>query len=194
MRRVFDLLDKVIDNPATVLLTGETGTGKTLLARHIHLRGPRQDKPFIEQNCGTLPETLLESELFGHKRGAFTGAVQDRKGLFEAVDGGTLLLDEISEMSPTLQVKLLQVLQDGRFRRVGESEYRRADVRVIAATNRDLSSRNRKRPIPERSVLPAQRFPPPCPAATGANRRHSPAGGALPAEIPSQVQQPSHRF
>lgn len=140
MRHVFDLLDKVIDNAATVLLTGETGTGKTLLARHIHLRGPRQDKPFIEQNCGTLPETLLESELFGHKRGAFTGAVQDRKGLFETVDGGTLLLDEVSEMSPALQVKLLQILQDGRFRRVGENEYRRADVRVIAATNRDLQA------------------------------------------------------
>jgi len=140
MRRVFNRLDKVIDNSATVLLTGETGTGKTLLAHHIHSRGPRKDKLFIEQNCGTLPEALLESELFGHKRGAFTGAVQDRKGLFEAVDGGTLLLDEISEMSPTLQVKLLQVLQDGSFRRVGESQYRQVDVRVIAATNRDLST------------------------------------------------------
>ncbi len=140
MRRVFDLLDKVIDNSATVLLTGETGTGKTLLAHHIHSRGPRKDQLFIEQNCGTLPEALLESELFGHKRGAFTGAVQDRKGLFEAVDGGTLLLDEVSEMSPALQVKLLQVLQDGSFRRVGESQYRQVDVRVIAATNQDLQA------------------------------------------------------
>ncbi|QQS53077.1 MAG: sigma-54-dependent Fis family transcriptional regulator [Candidatus Competibacteraceae bacterium] len=138
MQRVFDLLDKVTDNPATVLLTGETGTGKTLLAHYIHSHGPRKDQLFIEQNCGTLPEALLESELFGHKRGAFTGAVQDRKGLFETVDGGTLLLDEISEMSPTLQVKLLQVLQDGSFRRVGESQYRQVDVRVIAASNMDL--------------------------------------------------------
>ncbi|MBE2295272.1 MAG: sigma-54-dependent Fis family transcriptional regulator, partial [Phycisphaerales bacterium] len=138
MRRVFDLVDKVVDNSATVLLTGETGTGKTLLARYIHKHGPRKDKLFIEQNCGALPEALLESELFGHKRGAFTGAIQDHKGLFEVADGGTLLLDEISEMSPTLQVKLLQILQDGQFRRLGENQYRRVDVRVIAATNREM--------------------------------------------------------
>lgn len=138
MRRVFDLVDKVIDNSTTVLLTGETGTGKTLLARYIHRHGPRKNKLFIEQNCGALPEALLESELFGHKRGAFTGAIQDHKGLFEVADGGTLLLDEISEMSPTLQVKLLQILQDGQFRRLGENQYRRVDVRVIAATNREM--------------------------------------------------------
>ncbi len=138
MQRVFQLVNRVLDNSVTVLLTGETGTGKTLLACYIHHYGPRKDKLFVEQNCGTLPEALLESELFGHKRGAFTGAVQDRKGLFEVADGGTLFLDEISEMSPALQVKILQVLQEGRFRRVGENEYRQADVRIIAATNRDL--------------------------------------------------------
>ncbi len=140
MQRIFDLVSKVIDSATTVLLTGETGTGKTLLARHIHYHGPRKNKLFIEQNCGTLPDNLLESELFGHKRGAFTGAVQDRKGLFEVADGGTLFLDEISEMSPALQVKLLQILQEGRFRRVGENEYRQADVRIIAATNKDLQT------------------------------------------------------
>lgn len=140
MRRVFELRDRVVATPVTVLLTGETGTGKTMLARHIHYRGPRQHRLFIEQNCGTLPEDLLESELFGHRRGAFTGAVQDRKGLFEIADGGTLFLDEVSEMSPMLQVKLLQVLQEGRFRRVGDNEYRQVDVRIIAATNHDLSS------------------------------------------------------
>ena len=138
MQRVFDLVNRVLDNSVTILLTGETGTGKTLLACYIHHHGLRRDKLFIEQNCGTLPETLLESELFGHKRGAFTGAIQDRKGLFEVADGGTLFLDEISEMSPALQVKMLQVLQEGRFRRVGENEYRKADVRIIAATNKDL--------------------------------------------------------
>lgn len=138
IQRVLDQVHKVIDHPVTVLLTGETGTGKTLLARYIHYHGPRKNKLFIEQNCGTLPEDLLESELFGHKRGAFTGATHDRKGLFESANGGTLFLDEISEMSPALQVKLLQVLQEGKFRRVGENEYQQSDVKIIAATNRNL--------------------------------------------------------
>lgn len=138
MQHVFELVSKVIDSSAAVLLTGETGTGKTLLARYIHYHGPRKDKLFLEQNCGALTESLLESELFGHKRGAFTGAVKDHKGLFEAADGGTVFLDEISEMSPLLQVKLLQVLQEGRFRRVGDTVYRQVDVRIISATNKNL--------------------------------------------------------
>ena len=138
MRRVFDLVGKIIGNSVTVLLTGETGTGKTLLARYIHERGPRKDKLFVEQNCGALPEMLLESELFGHKRGAFTGAFQERKGLFEVANGGTVFLDEISEMSPALQVKLLQILQEGRFRQVGDNTYKQVDVRIISATNKDL--------------------------------------------------------
>ena len=132
-------MNKVIDNSVTVLLTGETGTGKTLLARYIHHHGPRKGKLFVEQNCGTLPENLLESELFGHKRGAFTGAIRDQKGWFEAAEGGvTIFLDEIGEMSPALQVKFLQVLQEGQFRRIGDTTYRKVDVRIIAATNRDL--------------------------------------------------------
>lgn len=141
MRTVLERVDKVTGYPTSVLLTGETGTGKTLLARYIHYNSPRKNRLFIEQNCGTLPENLLESELFGHKRGAFTGAIQDRKGLIETANGGTLFLDEISEMSQELQVKFLQVLQEeGKFRRVGESEYRKADVRIIAATNKNLQS------------------------------------------------------
>ena len=148
MQRVFESVRKVIEHSVTVLLTGETGTGKTLLARYIHYNGPRREKLFIEQNCGTIPEELLESELFGHKRGAFTGASHNRKGLFEIANGGTIFLDEISEMSPSLQIKLLQVLNDGQFRRVGENEVQQVDVRIIAATNKDLPaeiSKNRFR-------------------------------------------------
>lgn len=140
MRRVFDLVGKIIGNSVAVLLTGETGTGKTLLARYIHEHGPRKDKLFVEQNCGALPEMLLESELFGHKRGAFTSAFQERKGLFEVANGGTVFLDEISEMSPALQVKLLQALQEGRFRQVGDNAYKQVDVRIISATNKDLKT------------------------------------------------------
>lgn len=144
MRRVFDLVTKVVNTPVTVLLTGETGTGKTLLARYIHHHGPRKDNLFVEQNCGVLQEGLLESELFGHKRGSFTGAVQDKKGLFEVADGGTIFLDEISEMSPLLQVKLLQVLQEGQFRRIGENISRQTDVRIISATNKNLDAEIKK--------------------------------------------------
>jgi transcriptional regulator with PAS, ATPase and Fis domain len=125
-------------------LTGETGTGKSLLAHYIHAHSPRKDKLFIVQNCGALPEALFESEIFGHKRGAFTGAMADKKGLFEVADGGTLFLDEVSEMSPTMQVKFLQVLQEGKFRRVGDSTYRAVDVRIIAATNKELEAEVKK--------------------------------------------------
>ena len=138
MQKVFDVTRKVAQTDATVLLTGETGTGKDLLARAIHYSGPRRDKKFVAQNCGALPETLLESELFGHKRGAFTGAHVDKKGLFEVADGGTIFLDEIGETEPGMQVRLLRVLQDGEIRPLGSADTRKVDVRVIAATNRDL--------------------------------------------------------
>jgi two-component system, NtrC family, response regulator HupR/HoxA len=144
MKRVLELVQKVIDTPVTVLLTGETGTGKSLLAHYIHAHSPRKDKLFIVQNCGALPEALFESEIFGHKRGAFTGAMADKKGLFEVADGGTLFLDEVSEMSPTMQVKFLQVLQEGKFRRVGDNAYRAVNVRIIAATNKDLEAEMKK--------------------------------------------------
>jgi transcriptional regulator with PAS, ATPase and Fis domain len=134
------LARKVLDGETTVLLLGETGTGKELFARLIHDNGPRQARPFVAQNCGALPESLLESELFGHARGAFTGATAERKGLFEEADGGTIFLDEVGEMSPAVQLRLLRVLQEGEVRRVGASGVRRVDCRVIAATNADLEA------------------------------------------------------
>ncbi len=141
MQKIFDVTEKVAQTDATVLLTGETGTGKDLLARAIHYSGGRKDGKFVAQNCGALPDTLLESELFGHKRGAFTGAHADKKGLFEMADGGTIFLDEVGETEPGMQVRLLRVLQDGEIRPLGSSETRKVDVRVLAATNRDLKKR-----------------------------------------------------
>jgi len=138
MNRVFEVMEKVAQTDATVLISGETGTGKDLVARAIHYAGTRRDRRFVAQNCGALPDTLLESELFGHKRGAFTGAHADKKGLFEIADGGTIFLDEIGETEPGMQVRLLRVLQDGEIRPLGSSETRKVDVRIIAATNRDL--------------------------------------------------------
>ncbi|MGB3212725.1 MAG: sigma 54-interacting transcriptional regulator [Desulforhopalus sp.] len=144
MLRLFELMEKVLDTATTVLIQGETGTGKELIAKVIHYNGPLQDKPFVAENCAALPENLLESELFGHVRGAFTGAISNKKGLFEIADGGTIFLDEIGEMSPLMQVKLLRVLQEGEFRPVGGSKNLQVKVRVIAATNKDLSEEIKK--------------------------------------------------
>jgi two-component system response regulator HydG len=138
MRELMNAIDQVARNDATVLIEGESGTGKELIARYIHHKGLRSAGPFVAVNCGALPENLLESELFGHIKGSFTGAVADRRGLFEAADGGTLLLDEISETGSSFQVKLLRVLEDGRVRRVGGTSERRVNVRIIASTNRDI--------------------------------------------------------
>ncbi|MFH0793030.1 MAG: sigma-54 dependent transcriptional regulator, partial [bacterium] len=138
MEEVLGRVRKVAGSNASVLLRGESGTGKEILARAIHLASSRRTKPLIKVNCGAIPETLLESELFGHVKGAFTGAVETRKGLFQAANGGTIFLDEIGDISPGLQIKLLRVLQEGEFQRVGDAETVKVDVRLITATNKNL--------------------------------------------------------
>ncbi len=146
--RVFDLIRKVAGSDSTVLIMGETGTGKELIANAIHYNSARRDGPLITVNCGAIPEGLLESELFGHERGAFTNAVRSCMGRFEQAHGGTIFLDEISEMSPDLQVKILRVLQDHSFQHITGVKNIHVDIRVIAATNHDLEdmvARNRFR-------------------------------------------------
>jgi len=140
MQEVFSLIDKIADTDSTVLLTGESGTGKELVAKIIHYKSSRSEKNFVPINCGAIPKDLLESELFGHEKGAFTGAISTRIGRFELANGGTLFLDEVGELAPELQVKLLRVLQEKEFERVGGMKTIKVDVRIIAATNRDLES------------------------------------------------------
>ena len=138
MQDVYEMIHRVVDSNATVLLRGESGTGKTLVAKALHYNGKRKDKPFVVVNCSALPETLLESELFGHERGAFTGANERKIGRFEQAEGGTLFLDEIGEISNSVQVKLLHVVQERNFQRLGSTKLISCDVRLVAATNRDL--------------------------------------------------------
>ena len=140
LQAIFDVVKRAAPTRATVLLLGESGTGKELVAQAIHQESPRRDKPFVKVNCAALSETLLESELFGHERGSFTGAVGRREGRFELADGGTLFLDEIGDIAPSVQVKLLRVLQQREFERVGGTQTLKVDVRVVAATNRDLAA------------------------------------------------------
>ena len=138
MRDLFEMINRLLDTDATVLIQGESGTGKELVARAIHYNGHRKNKPFMALFCGSLPDALLESELFGHKKGAFTGANVDKPGLFEVADGGTLFLDEVGDLSPALQTALLRVLQEGEIKRVGETTVRKVDVRIISASNKVL--------------------------------------------------------
>ncbi|HEY1813769.1 MAG TPA: sigma 54-interacting transcriptional regulator [Kofleriaceae bacterium] len=138
MQELYSVIERVAPSSSTVLIQGENGTGKELVARAIHQRSSRRDQEFVVANCSAFNDNLLDSELFGHKRGAFTGAVADKVGLFETADLGTFFLDEIADMSPALQVKVLRVLQEGTFNRVGDTEMRTVDVRILAATNRDL--------------------------------------------------------
>ncbi|MDY6909890.1 MAG: sigma-54 dependent transcriptional regulator [Thermodesulfobacteriota bacterium] len=140
MRRVYELIERVAKTSSNVLITGESGTGKELVAKAIHRQSPRHDRPFVAVNCGGVPESLIESELFGFKRGAFTGAAATHKGLVEAAQGGTLFLDEIGELSPTLQVKLLRLVQEKTVRMIGDTDDIPVDVRIVSATNRDLEA------------------------------------------------------
>ncbi len=139
MQQLFDMIALVAESQATVLIQGESGTGKELAAKTIHRLSARRDKPFVVVDCGSLPETLLESELFGHMKGSFTGATANKRGLFEEADGGTIFLDEIADTTPTFQAKLLRVLQEGEVKRVGSNQPIKVDVRVVSATNKDLS-------------------------------------------------------
>ena len=144
MQGIFRLIEKVADSDSTVIISGETGTGKGLVAKAIHENSHRDKKPLIQINCGAIPENLLESELFGHIRGAFTGATSDKPGKFERANGGTVFLDEIGDMSPDLQVKVLKVLEEGEFERVGGTKTIKVDVRIIAATHRNLEEEVQK--------------------------------------------------
>ena len=138
MQKVFDVVRKVADAKSNVLICGESGTGKELVARAIHYNSARSPMPFVAVNCSAVPETLLESELFGHMKGSFTGAMANKAGLFEVANGGTIFLDEIGDTTPTIQVKLLRVIQEREFRRVGGNQDVKVDVRIVAATNKDL--------------------------------------------------------
>jgi sigma-54 specific flagellar transcriptional regulator A len=145
MQKIFRIVEKVAESDTTIMLNGETGTGKGLIARAIHLASGRREKPFVQINCGATPEGLLESEFFGYRRGAFTGATADKPGKFEMAKGGTIFLDEIGYMSADLQVKVLRVLEEGEFERVGGNETIKTDARFIAATHRDLEEEVQKR-------------------------------------------------
>jgi two-component system, NtrC family, response regulator PilR len=138
MKKVYDLIERVSTTKSNILISGESGTGKELVAKAIHRQSPRKDKPFIVINCAGIPESLIESELFGYRKGAFTGAATDKAGLFEAADGGTVFLDEVGELTPAIQVKLLRVIQERTFTSVGGTEEKKVDVRFISATNKDL--------------------------------------------------------
>ena len=180
MKRVVELARRTARVDTTVLITGPSGAGKERIARLIHAESARAAGPFVAVNCAALTETLLESELFGHAKGAFTGATGDRVGLFEAASGGTLLLDEVGEVSPAMQAKLLRVLQEHEVRRVGESRNRKVNVRVLAATNRNLADEVAKADLPARPLLSAAGHRDPRASPARAPLRRRAPGPALP--------------
>ncbi len=183
MQEVFRLIRKVADADSTILITGESGTGKELIARAIHKTGKRKDGPFIPVNCAAIPAELLESELFGHEKGAFTHAIRTRIGRFELADKGTIFLDEIGEMNPSLQVKLLRALQERRFERVGGVKTIGVDIRVIAATNINLEDAVKESRIQGRPVLQTERHTHSRPPVKRKRRRHPASNRPLPGKI-----------
>ena len=183
MLKVFDLIESVADSKTTVLIQGESGTGKSMIARAIHHHSRRRDQPFVEVACGAMPETLLESELFGHVKGSFTGAVGDKEGKFKAADSGTIFLDEICSATPALQVKLLRVLQERQFEPVGSNETKTVDVRVILASNANLAKDVAEGRFRQDLYYRINVVTDPPAAAARADRRHPAAGRALPAQV-----------
>ncbi len=181
MSEVFEQIAVVAGTDASVLLIGETGTGKELIARALHDRSARKERLMVSVNCAALPSELIESELFGHEKGAFTGATAQRKGRFELADNGSIFLDEVGELTAQAQAKLLRILQQQSFERVGGSTTLHVNARVIAATNRDLAGNGEGRPLPRRPLLPAQCLSDPGAAAARAALRHPAAGAAFPA-------------
>jgi Nif-specific regulatory protein len=186
IRRAIELALNVADTQTSVLIQGESGTGKELLANLIHFNSGREDKPYIKLNCGAIPETLLESELFGHEKGAFTDARSRRRGRFEEADGGTLFLDEVGEMSTAAQVRLLRVLQDGEFTRVGGNEVLKADVRIIAASNVNLDEAIETGKFRRDLFYRLSVFPNSVAAVARTSRRHSPTGHTLPRALQAE--------
>ena len=183
MARVVKLAEQVARSEASILITGESGTGKEVIARYVHQRSNRKDKPFVSVNCAAIPDNLLESELFGHEKGAFTGAVARRIGKFEEANGGTLLLDEISEMDIRLQAKLLRALQERVIDRVGGGKPVPVDIRVIATSNRNLVEEVRKADVPRGPVLPPERRQHEAAAPARADAGHPGAGQPLHPQI-----------
>ena len=193
--RMLDILDRAAATSLPVVIVGESGTGKELIARALHDNGPRRTAPSSRSTARAVPEPLLESELFGHVRGAFTGADRDRRGLFEVADGGTLFLDEIGETSPAMQAKLLRVLQDGKVRRVGDSKTRKVDVRVVAASAALARRARRRGHVPRGPALPPRGHPRAGAAAARARGRHpaarrAPAGAHVAAEAAAPHRAP----
>ena len=194
MEALFAQIAKVAPTRTRVLITGESGTGKELIARAIHRESPLRDKPFVKVNCAAIPPELIESELFGHERGAFTGATARKKGLFELADGGTIFLDEVGDMIRSAQAKVLRVLQSGEFNRVGGEQTLKADVRVVAATNRDLQAAVAVGGIPRGPVLPAERGAAASAGAARAGRGRAAAGAVVPgADLPGKRHEAEDR-